>query len=102
MSLTAPKWDAGEKILSQKKMNHNTHKQRLVEQMHSYVMFMLGCGDPDDVNKLNAELQRIKGQIEDINKMTESQQYEQVQTITIIIESSMKYVTKLPDGKQSD
>lgn len=80
-------------------MNHNTHKQRLVEQMHSYVMFMLSCGDPDDVNKLNAELQRIKAQLDRINDMTESQRCEQVQTIEIIIESRMKYVTKLSDGK---
>lgn len=62
-------------------------------------MFMLSCGDPDDVAKLNAELQRIKSQLDSINEMTESQRCEQVQLIEIIIESRIKYVTKLPDGR---
>jgi len=60
--------------------------------MHSYVIVMLESQDPDDANKLRAELQRIKDELFTLDQMTESQLHETRKTVDLIIESRMKFL----------
>ena len=60
--------------------------------MHSFVIAMLESQDPDDTNKLRAELERIKDELFVLNAMTESQLYETRKTVDLIIESRIKFL----------
>lgn len=75
-------------------MNYKTYRKNLVTHMHQLLMFSLGSRDSNVIKKIDQELHRLKNEVAYIDEMTESQQNEQRQTITIIIESRMKFINK--------
>jgi len=72
-------------------MNYNTYKKQLTDQMQAYLLFMLDCDDPDDASKLHAEVHRLKDRIDEINRLHYTQQRKQLQTVTMTVESGIKF-----------
>jgi hypothetical protein len=75
-------------------MTYKNHRNVLIKQMHLYLLYMLESRDPDDIRKIDEELHRLKNEIAAIEGLTESQQHEQLNTITMTIESKLKFITK--------
>lgn len=75
-------------------MTYKNHRNCLVKLMHSYLLYMMENNNPDDIRTIDEELHRLKNEIAAIDAMTPSQQHEQRQTISILIESRIKFITK--------
>lgn len=81
-------------------MTYRNHRNNLVKLMHVYTVYMLESNNPDDIKKIDEELHRLKNEIAAIDAMTPSQQHEQMKTLTLTIESNLKFITKTEAHEQ--
>lgn len=72
-------------------MTYKTHRANLFKQMQSYLLYMLECDSPDDVNLLHSEIHRLKDRIDEIDRMHYTQQRKKLQIITMTVESGIKF-----------
>jgi hypothetical protein len=72
-------------------MTYKKHRDDLEKLMYGYILYIDESQDPDDISKIEYEIRRLKNEIQCLNDLTESQLHEQRKTITLTIESCMKY-----------
>ena len=74
------------------KMTYRNYCNSLEKQVYGYILYIGLSKDPQDIIKVEEEINRLKIEINFLNSLTESQLHEQRKTVTHTIESCMKYL----------
>ena len=70
-------------------MTFATQKARMSKQLMLYIQFLPYCATEKEIFKLLGEIQFLKLKIEKINRMTMSEAYQEIPTITEQFESNL-------------
>lgn len=71
-------------------MNYFTHRNRMERQLYLYIDFLTFCETNQDRLKILDEIMDLRFKIQRIDRMTGSEAYVNVDTITLILESDFK------------